>query len=239
MRKSLFILLLLAGLSTLAFGDQIFVCQSCTNPPGGDPNFITNPGSFDVGLAGKGHTTQTGLLVFVGVYNGTSATAAPTLTFNGSSVGLSGLNDWGVTAQQFMMVAGQDAYVDLGLFDINGGNSETFANWNLGEAKAGIAPATSFELFAFDVPTALSGNGSVVLDLTGAGKGSFVIAFSCGPKGPDPESGSPCMHGDIADTPFTNAGLITASTSTVPEPGTLMLLGSGLLGIAPLIRRNK
>jgi len=93
-RKSLFIFVLFAGIPTFAFGDQIFVCQSCTNPPGGDPNFITNPSSFNIGLAGAGHSTQTGLLVFVGVYDGTSSTAAPTLSFNGSSVGLSGLGDW-------------------------------------------------------------------------------------------------------------------------------------------------
>ena len=63
MRKSLFIFVLFAGIPTFAFGDQIFVCQSCTNPPGGDPNFITNPSSFNIGLAGAGHSTQTGLLV--------------------------------------------------------------------------------------------------------------------------------------------------------------------------------
>jgi len=235
--KKLFLIVPLLFVAS-AFADQIFVCQSCTTPAGGDPNLITNSGSFNIGLAGGGHTTQTGLLVFVGVYNGTSATAAPTLTFNNASVGLSGLGDWGETAQQFMMVAGQDAYVDLGFLDINGGNSETFANWNLGEAKAGIAPATSFELFAFDVPTALTGNSSVVLDLTGAGKGSFVIAFSCGSKGPGAESGQPCLRGDIADTPFTNAGLITDQLLGAPEPSTLIMFGSGLLGLVPLLRRK-
>jgi len=36
-------------------------------------------------------------------------------------------------------------------------------------------------------------------------------------------------------TPFTEAGLQTNQT---PEPGTLFLLGSGLLGVGTLVRRK-
>ena len=237
MKKCLLVLLLLAGLP--AFADQIFVCQSCTTPPGGDPNFITDFSNFDVGLAGAGHMTQNAVLVIVGVYNGTSATLAPTLTVNTIAYAPGGLGDWGETADQFMMTAGQDAYVDLGFDDINGGHSETFDNWNLGEAEAGLAAATSFELFAYDVSTTLTGNNSVAMSLSNIPQGSFVIAFSCSPNGPDSESGQPCLHGDLGSTPFTNAGLVTGHISLVPEPGTLVMLGSALLGLIPLIRRKK
>ena len=238
MKGTLLAVLIIVGLACVpAFGDQIFVCQSCTTPPGGDPNFITNASSFDVGLAGKGHSTQSAVIVIVGVYDGTSATAAPTLTVGTTAYTPGGLGDWGETADKFTMVAGQDAYVDIGFNDINGGHSETFSNWNLGEAKAGIAAATSFELFAYDVNTALQGNSSVAMSLSSVPQGTFVIAFSCSPKGADSESGMPCLHGDIASTPFTNAGLITTHITVVPEPGSLALLGSGFIGLLPTIRR--
>jgi hypothetical protein len=239
MQGSKVAVLVVALCSVPAFSDQIFVCQSCTNPPGGEPNFISNPGSFDIGLAGAGHATQTGVLVIVGVYNGTNATGAPTLNFNSMHFSPAGVGDWGETADKFEMVAGQDAYADLGFVDSNGGHSETFSNWNSGESKAGIAAANSFELFAYDVPTAIAGNTVMQLGFTGVDKGSFVVAFSCKAGGPSAESGTPCIHGDVGSTPFTNAGLITtASVSTVPEPGCLLLLGTGLVGLAPVILRK-
>lgn len=239
MKRSKLAVLVLALCSASAFGDQIFVCQSCTSPPGGAPNLIANPGSFDIGLAGAGHDTQTGILVILGYYDGTSATVAPTLNFNGTHFSPAGVGDWGETADKFEMVGGQDAYTDLGIPNIDGGNSETFGNWNSGEA-AGITAATSFELFAYDLPTAIAGNTVIQLGFAGVDKGSFVVAFSCNVGGPSAESGAPCPNGEVGVTPFGNAGLVTTAVPSVPEPGSLLLMGSGLglLWLVPVIQRR-
>ncbi len=48
------------------------------------------------------------------------------------------------------------------------------------------------------------------------------------------------ISGEKGDPPaaFSSVGSGTIGGSTTPEPGTLLLLGSGLLGLAPLIRRK-
>src|SRR5690242_21762603 len=61
-------------LSPTASANQVFICQSCTAPPGGDPNIINGTGPLHVGLAGSG-SLQNPLLVIIGVYNGSGTPA--------------------------------------------------------------------------------------------------------------------------------------------------------------------
>jgi hypothetical protein len=219
---------------------QLFVCQSCSTPAGGDPNIITNPALLDIGVAGAGHQTQNPVILIVGVYDGNGATLAPTVSIGGVLQPLGGLGDWGETTDHVQMLAGTDAYVDVGFPDLNGGNSETFSNWSGGDVKDGFAAPTSFELFAFVLNEGLIGNTANPLTISGAAAGSFVIGYSCEVGGPTAASGQPCMDGNVDSTPFTNAGIIAPRISPIPEPGTLMLFGSGavLVGLSRFTRRK-
>ena len=62
-----------------AWATQIFIDQSGTSPLGGDPNLLTNIGSFDVGVAGSA-ILQKPLLLIVGVYDGNGI---PSISYSG------------------------------------------------------------------------------------------------------------------------------------------------------------
>src|SRR5437763_15807679 len=71
--------LLSSPASASVIDPQIFIQQSGSNPAGGDPNLITNPGAFTVGVAGN-FTPQNPVLIIVGVYNGNGV---PSICFPG------------------------------------------------------------------------------------------------------------------------------------------------------------
>ena len=205
---------------------QIFVCQSCTAPPGGDPDLITNTSSFTVGVAGN-FTLQNPLLVIVGVYNGNGT---PTITFSGG-VSTPIIGTYGLTATSATMVSGQDAFTRLGLAS---GGSESFTNWSGADTAKGFGTPTSFKLYAFALNTNLKSGSPITIGESGAANGSYLIAYDC-ENGTGSRAGC-ATPGNIGQTVFTDTGLLDAAP--VPEPTTLTLFGSGLIGIAGLFRRR-
>src|SRR5689334_5454743 len=101
---------------------QIFIQQSGTSPAGSDPNLITNPGAFTVGVAGN-FTLQNPLLIIVGVYNGNGV---PSISFNGcanpSACPAATVGTYGLTSNTGALSAGQDAYTQLGLTEPGSGS---------------------------------------------------------------------------------------------------------------------
>lgn len=224
-----------AGASTIT-DPQIFVCQSCTAPAGGEPNIITGTGAFNIGVAGS-FTLQDPLLVIIGVYDGGTTTVSFSGCATPSACPLADVTTYGLTANTatFNSSSVGDAYDQLGLAS---GGSEQFAKWSAADVAAGLTAPTSFTLEAFQLPVELT--GTITIDTT-APIGSFVIGYDCElkkgkPTGTDTGCATP---GDIGQTPFTNAGFInTGPIQKIPEPAGLALLGSGLVLIGGLLRRK-
>jgi len=108
--------------------------------------------------------------------------------------------------------------------------SNNFGNWFTADQNIGVT-AANFGMYVFALNTALDGQGLVDIQFSQAlPLGTYVIAYGQTPPRTNGNgNGNTVM---IYDTPFTEAG------QTVPEPGSLLLLSTGLLGLVGIVRRK-
>jgi len=149
---------------------------------------------------------------------------------------MSGTNTPGVAGP----ITSGDASGTLGALIPNGttGSLKDFSFSGPGSADFPLAPITSFELFPAVTFNLASISGTVsasFLNLTGTG--TFVCTG--GTAVCDPTPGSFIYTGQTANnTTFSFSASQAANAAPIPEPGSMMLFGSGLLGLATAARRR-
>ncbi len=93
---------------------------------------------------------------------------------------------------------------------------------------AGFCGSTCNLSFAYvDLGKALPANGSITVTASGVGAGTALYAEVLNSKGQI-----------IYITANSGSGITGGGTSVVPEPGSLTLMGTGLLGLAAQLRRK-
>jgi hypothetical protein len=187
---------------------------TCASGCAGDPNLIGNGSVFDLAeVSESANAAITNLTLILAVPNDSTGANLSTLLINGAAGTFEGFDNT------------TDIYTFLGDTSLNNSNNLT----NLEGADLAIdgITATGYGIYEFSVGS-ISPSGFVELMGTDIPLGTFAVGAGL-------NSGkNPMLDG----TPFTEAGLTTTGQVSMPEPSSLMLLATGLLGLGGLVRRK-
>jgi hypothetical protein len=211
---AIFLLLLslsfLCSVPALANTCNSFATYSCSN---GTPNVVN--------LTGTGSTGQSvGILLGSNTFgisvNGKSVVGDDLILLAAFPNGMSG----SVNGVSFSSVSSFPEGSAIG-FHNNQWTGAIPSTWSgMGIAYSGVA------LGYANLGTI--GNGTISITASGVPNGTILYA----------EVVNPTTGKILYITPNSEAGILNVGAATTPEPGTLTLLGSGLIGLASLARRK-
>jgi len=170
------------------------------------------PNDFlQVMLNGQGQPTlDSPLYLILGIPNETSFSTPISDLSNGTATGPTYATNLDSGEEVY-----EEVYSALGI-GAGSNNSNSFTNWSAAESSVNGIDADFFGLFVYQLyDTGITGGSTIdVYFSSDIPDGTFVVAYGTSDR-------------KTYSTPFTESGL----TRKVPEPGMLMLLGTGLLSL--------